>query len=308
MAAMFANAVIHGTHVYRSLGPLEDGPLYLGKPDQYHSELNKLVKKVRPSVNNFHWISDSRTDPGLVRGHNEDAFIDRSSIGLWAVADGMGGHSAGDVASNAIIERLSGIEDKASLSEFLTSVEAGLLEVNAHLRELGQRPIRRTVGSTVVALILKGDYGVALWAGDSRLYRFRAGALEQVSQDHAFVEDLVERGYLDRKDAADHPQANLVTRAVGAVDDLKLDVEIVELELNDVFILCSDGLDKEVPETDIATIIAKHLRGGLDATLSGELVELALSRGARDNVTVTSVQITANALSSNSTLGSNTDA
>lgn len=242
----------------------------------------------------FSWTSHARTDPGLVRGHNEDAFLERPEAGLWAVADGMGGHSAGDVASRAIVERLAGITPPDSLSQYVTVVESALLEVNARLRELGQRPVKRTVGSTVVALLIRGSHAVALWAGDSRIYRYRNGELIQVSQDHAFVEDLIERGYIDRENAAAHPQSNLVTRAVGAVDDLKLDVEIVELRDGDVFILCSDGLDKEVSEEDIAAVIAQASPGDA-APLSDALVDLALSRGARDNVTVASVIVRSDA-------------
>lgn len=239
----------------------------------------------------FRWTSDSRTDPGLVRTHNEDAVIDRPDIGLWAVADGMGGHSAGAVASAAIVERLAGIQPQASLSQFVTAVEAAILEVNAHLRDLGRKHVRRTIGSTVAVLILFGAHGACLWAGDSRIYRLRSGKLIQLSQDHALVEDLVEQGFIARESAALHPQANLVTRAVGATDDLKVDMEIFELADHDIFLLSSDGLDKEVSEEDIAGVTEECIRGTNHAPVSEALVDLALSRGARDNVTVASVFI-----------------
>jgi protein phosphatase len=235
----------------------------------------------------FAWTSNARSDPGLVREANEDACLDRPDLGLWAVADGMGGHSAGDVAANAIVERLGRIASPSSLSGLVTNVELAVLEVNARLRELGRRPVQRTIGSTVAILAAYESHGVCVWAGDSRIYRYRQGALEQLTQDHALVEDLIEQGYLQRADAALHPQSNLVTRAVGATEDLRLDLEIVELADQDVFVLCSDGLDKEVSDEDIAAALANGSRS------SEWLVELALERGGRDNVTVVLVEVRA---------------
>ena len=126
----------------------------------------------------------------------------------------------------------------------------------SELREYAAREENHTIGSTVAALLARGRHGVCLWAGDSRLYRFRDGALEQITQDHALVEELVERGVLTRDQAVDHPHGNLVTRAVGAADRLFVDVEIFELREGDVFLLCSDGLEKELSEDEIAEVLA----------------------------------------------------
>jgi protein phosphatase len=224
----------------------------------------------------------------MVRDVNEDAYLERSDLGLWAVADGMGGHTAGDVASGMICEALKSVKTPQALSEFLDEVEKRLLGVNDKLRAIAKLNESQTIGSTVAALIAQDRHAICVWAGDSRIYRCRGGQIFQITQDHALVEELVEKGILTRLQASSHPQGNLVTRAIGATDSLKLDLEIVELQPGDVFILCSDGLDKEVEPAEILEIAGQEN----DRSLSDTLVDLALSRGSRDNVTVVSVHIT----------------
>jgi protein phosphatase len=233
------------------------------------------------------WSSSSRTDVGMVREVNEDSCLERPDIGLWVVADGMGGHTAGDVASGMIIDTLNAIEPPAKLVDFIDEVETRLLEVNRNLREIAARKEAQTIGSTVAVMIAFNRHAVSIWAGDSRVYRCRAGQIIQVTQDHALDEEFVEKGILTREQAASHPQGNLVTRAVGATDVLKLDMEIVELQPGDVFVLCSDGLDKELDSDEILEVVEREN----DRSLSDVLVDLALSRGSRDNVTVISVEI-----------------
>ena len=233
------------------------------------------------------WKSSARTDVGNVREINEDAYLDAPEHGLWVVADGMGGHAAGDLASGAIIEALSAIERPATLAEFAEMVDDALVDLNARLREMASREDVHTIGSTVVVLLALGEFGICIWAGDSRLYRLRDQALEQITQDHALVEELVSKGIISAAEAAGHPQSNLVTRAIGASNDLFLDMEIFELRPGDRFVLCSDGLDKEVPPEDIAYYASKESL----LNLSEVLVALAVERGARDNVTVVCVEI-----------------
>jgi len=235
----------------------------------------------------FGWTSSACTDVGAVRELNEDAYLERPDLGLWLVADGMGGHFAGDVASQMVVSCMDGLEPSGSLSALVETVERRLVETNARLREYAEREETHTIGSTVVALLIHGEHAVCLWAGDSRMYRYRGAKMEQISQDHALVEELVERGVLTPEQAIDHPHGNLVTRAVGAADQLFLDVEIVPLAAGDLFILCSDGLEKDIVEKEFSAMVEKN--GA--SPLSQLLLERALSYGARDNVTVITVAI-----------------
>ncbi|VAW79432.1 Protein serine/threonine phosphatase PrpC, regulation of stationary phase [hydrothermal vent metagenome] len=234
----------------------------------------------------FQWISAGITDVGKVRKINEDAFTDRPDNGLWVVADGMGGHAAGDFASQAIVESLNQVGQHERLSLFIDEVEDRLLKVNqALIDEAASREESTTIGSTVVALIALEKHCACLWAGDSRAYRLRGGQMTPVSQDHSQVEELIEQGMLLREDAESHPAANVITRAVGADEQLFVDVELVELQDGDRFLLCSDGLFKEVSEPEIA----EHMQRGSSQELCHDLIELALERGSRDNVTVVAV-------------------
>ncbi|NIN37405.1 MAG: serine/threonine-protein phosphatase, partial [Gammaproteobacteria bacterium] len=218
------------------------------------------------------WTSSACSDVGAVRELNEDAYLERPDIGLWLVADGMGGHFAGDVASQMVISAVQELEPPRSLSHFVDAVERRLVETNQRLRDYADREESHTIGSTVVALLIRGQHAVCLWAGDSRMYRYRDGRLEQISQDHALVEELVERGVLTPEQAIDHPHGNLVTRAVGASEELFLDVEIITIQEGDLFILCSDGLERQVAEEEMASI-----RGDWDASrLSRALLDRAL--------------------------------
>ena len=233
------------------------------------------------------WISSACTDVGAVRELNEDAYLERPDLGLWLVADGMGGHFAGDVASHMVASAMDILEPPRSLSKFVEEVERQLVETNTRLREYAEREETHTIGSTVVALLTHREHAVCLWAGDSRMYRYRDGKLEQISQDHALVEELVERGVLTPEQAVDHPHGNLVTRAVGAADRLFLDAEIIPIQAGDLFILCSDGLEEEIVEEEMSVMV----EAGDARQLSHALLARALAVGAHDNVTVITVAI-----------------
>lgn len=231
--------------------------------------------------------SNCRTDPGKVRKHNEDACVIRDDIGLWAVADGMGGHHAGDVASQTIVDRLAEIPAKDSLADLTDAVEDTLDDVNHYLMDMA-REQRQTIGATVIALLSSGDrYAVCLWAGDSRLYRIRGRKIEALSQDHAMSEDLFESGLLSREDAENHPQADRVTRACGGTDEFYLDCEMFEMKAGDIYIMCSDGLYKELEEDEILEIVRETKDRN---TIADALVDKALTRKARDNTTVVCVE------------------
>lgn len=231
------------------------------------------------------WTSFAVSHVGTVRKVNEDACLNRPARGLWAVADGMGGHSAGDVASRTIIEMLDTLPADGSMSSIASQVEDILCEANMKLVKLARESDKHTIGSTVAVLVLRGRFALCVWAGDSRIYRLRKGRLEQLTQDHAMVEDMVEAGLIRREEAESHPHANRITRAIGATDELYLDMEIHEVEPNDRFLLCSDGLYKEATETDIARTLKRR------GDTAKAAVDFALDRGARDNVTVVTVTI-----------------
>lgn len=231
------------------------------------------------------WVSATASDVGCVRSLNEDAWCERPEIGLWAVADGLGGHSAGDVASRAVVEALGRLHAQPELSLMVEFVEHALEETNERLRALASDG--ETIGSTVVALAIVGGYAAYLWVGDSRLYRLRAGELRQLTTDHSQVERYIEQGLLRRVDAAGHPQGHLLTRAIGAREHLKVDLDICAVQPGDRFLLCSDGLEKHVGPEELPTLLS----GDTPAIATRRLVDLTLERGATDNVTVCIVDI-----------------
>ncbi|CAK0747262.1 PPM family protein phosphatase [Gammaproteobacteria bacterium] len=229
------------------------------------------------------WSSASRTEVGKVRKKNEDAYLELLNRGLWVVADGMGGHDTGEVASAEIVKTLAQFSAPIQLSRSIDEIEDRLQETNLYLRKLA-RATRQdcVIGATVVAMFAYGSFVVYLWAGDCRLYRYRNGKLVQLTQDHTQVEDMVANGLLTRLEARRHPNANIVTRAIGAREVLFLDADIEPVLPGDRFLLCSDGLDKELNDIEIRDLVAN----GGDREALNSLVNLALSRKARDNITV----------------------
>jgi serine/threonine-protein phosphatase Stp1 len=227
--------------------------------------------------------SHAATHPGAVRPRNEDALLDRPEIGLWAVADGAGGHGAGDVASTAIVAALAAIPAGLSAAELLAQVRLRLTEVHVGLQEeAARRGPGRILASTVVVMLARGEHFAMLWAGDSRGYLLRNGLLQRVTRDHSLVQELVDQGTLREEDAESHPQANVITRAIGAQGELELDKVSGRIAAGDRYLLCTDGLFKTIPEGEIAAILA---RGGDPEAI----VTDAVGRGARDNVSAVAV-------------------
>lgn len=239
-----------------------------------------------PTKSKFKWVSTAATHVGHVRQVNEDAYLDRGDICLWAVADGMGGHHAGDVASSKVIDSLNEIESGANsvrLSELVDTIEDKIISANEYLVKMArEHNDNRTIGTTVVALIANEDHCALIWAGDSRAYRCRNNDTVQLTRDHSQVEEMVQQGLLLREEAESHPASNVITRAVGASDKIFVDVDIVKIEPGDTYLLCSDGLNKHLSDTDINELLALT---NVD-DISRKLVETTLSRGAIDNVTV----------------------
>lgn len=234
------------------------------------------------------WTSAAATDVGSKRKINEDALLERPEAGLWVVADGMGGHAAGDVASAAVVHPLGQVERGESLADFVEAVEDSLLQVNRQLRDYAALELGgRTVGSTVVSLILSQRTGVCLWAGDSRLYRLRNGQLTRLSRDHSAVQEMVEAGTISQAEADRHPKSNVITRAIGGGDVLFVDSAVFAPEPGDTYLLCSDGLYNEVGEDSIRRKLALDEQEAVR-----RLVDEALHNGGRDNISVVIVKIT----------------
>jgi serine/threonine-protein phosphatase Stp1 len=227
------------------------------------------------------------THNGAVRSHNQDALVCRPETGLWAVADGAGGHRTGDIASGMIAAALDGIPAALSAEECLGQVRLRLTAVHeaVRARALEQFGPGAMIASTVVVLLVRDGHFVCLWAGDSRAYLLRDSAMSQITRDHSLVQALVDSGVLSEADAESHPQANVITRAVGADEPvLSLDKVTGKLLQGDRFLLCSDGLCKTLDAATIATLMADP------ADPANRLINAAVQSGARDNVTAVVVQ------------------
>jgi protein phosphatase/serine/threonine-protein phosphatase Stp1 len=230
-------------------------------------------------------VGEAATDAGAVRTRNEDSLVCRDDAGLWAVADGAGGHGAGDVASQAVAEALASLPRQLSAAELLAQVRLRLAAVHAELQDRAAAAgPSRILASTVVVLLARGGHFAALWAGDSRIYLLRGGVLTRVTRDHSVVQEMVDAGALTEEEAEAHPQANVITRAIGARGELQLDKLSDRILPGDVFLLCSDGLFKALHEETIG----ERLRQGAGAA---DLVAEAVAAGARDNVTAVVVRV-----------------
>jgi serine/threonine-protein phosphatase Stp1 len=229
------------------------------------------------------------TDPGAKRSYNEDGYVDRPETGLWAVADGAGGHASGEVASGALVQALQAIPAGLGAPELLSQVRLSIAATHRALCEEGaRRGSGVRVASTIVVLLARDGHFACLWAGDSRAYLLRGGVLSQVTRDHSLVQELVEAGAITAAEAENHPRANVITRAVGAdIEGFELDKTTGRLAVGDRLLLCSDGLSKTLSEAEITTLL-----GSPDGVPPTELlIAAALARQANDNVTAVVVEV-----------------
>ncbi len=226
------------------------------------------------------------THQGRVRANNQDALF--AEGGLFIVADGMGGHRGGEVASQVAVEAMSGA-GHASLEDLV----AGTHLANRAVWEMAaDRPELKGMGTTLSAMSVIGDGDPPLLAmvnvGDSRVYRHRDGHLEQLTDDHSYVAELVRRGQIEPDEAAVHPYRNMLTRAVGVGETVEVDRWVIEPVAGDRYLLCSDGLVNEVDDTEIAATVGAAAD---PSEIAGRLIELANSHGGRDNITVVVIHI-----------------
>ena len=184
------------------------------------------------------------TDIGARRLHNEDAYLCSNAKGLWVVADGMGGHDAGDLASRTLVANLDRIVIPEQLDDAATAVEASLLDTNNELNTIASdTDSNTTIGTTAALLVAREQSGVVMWAGDSRVYRLRNRNLETITRDHSVVNDLLEKGLIDEDQAHDHPDRNKITRSIGINTDIEIDRRNVSIMAGDRYLICSDGID-----------------------------------------------------------------
>ncbi len=230
-----------------------------------------------------YWQSAARTDRGKVRARNEDAVLALPERGLWLVADGMGGHQNGALASRLIVEEIVELPMGGSLDDRLLDIRDCLYRVNRLLgHEITMTADRpdSIMGSTVVILLAQGERAICVWAGDSRCYLWRSGKLYQLSRDHCLMQELIHEQQISPDEAASHPSARALTRAVGANDNLMLDIVDFTIYPGDTLMLCSDGLYQDLSRDDISQALS------LESTERAlqRLFRQALGGAARDNI------------------------
>ena len=234
----------------------------------------------------FTFETGQATDVGCKREVNEDNFLSRPDYGLWVVADGMGGHAAGDFASLTIVTELNSVGVPASSDDLQARFMERLTRANEtilnHAAEIGHH----TIGATVVSLLVHDASFACIWSGDSRAYLLRGGQLVQQSCDHTEVRALLDAGTITVQEAENWPRKNVITRAIGVTATPECDIVSGELEPGDYFMLCSDGLNEHIGDAEIAD----YMRGLPPQAACDAMIRETLARGARDNVTVIAVR------------------
>jgi serine/threonine protein phosphatase PrpC len=254
-------------------------------------------------------ISFGHTDIGRRRLSNEDSFLVDNELGLYVVADGMGGHNAGEVASGEAVDALhsmvrqqeealvaieglprsqvEGDVTSVSLRQLKRLVESAVQAATYMVFGLGQaNPERKGMGTTLSVLLLRGDYAITAQVGDSRIYLMRDGSAEQVTEDHTLVAWQLKRGLITAEEARNSKQKNVITRAVGSREYVEVDTRLLLAQAGDRFLLCSDGLHSYLTDAEIAA-----LRAGSPQEAVRRAIEIANQRGGRDNITAIVVEL-----------------
>ncbi len=220
------------------------------------------------------------TDPGRIRPGNEDNLLAEPNV--FVVADGMGGHRAGDVAASTVVDAMSAVEHGPSGYTYLADIVAAVEKANAAIFTGLAAEGAGASGSTLVALIAHEGHYACLWAGDSRAYLSRDGVLAPITRDHSLVQQLVDRGDVPESRRRQHPNAHIITRAVGVDAQVELDRQFAAIAAGDIFLLCSDGLTACLDDAEMARALA----GGDLQAAADHLLQTALSRQALDNVSL----------------------
>jgi PPM family protein phosphatase len=235
--------------------------------------------------------SKARSDVGLKRQNNEDAFLTDDSIGLYAVADGMGGHAAGEVASNLALKAAAaaarqgvraGVEDPLQLARM-----AGRSAVRAVFQEAESHPELNGMGTTLTLVVLRPESGALAHVGDSRAYRLRSGSVERLSTDHTIAAELVRLGFGDEESARRSPFGHNLSRSVGRRLDVEIELRAIDHQPDDRYLLCTDGLTDYVRRDEE---LVDDLMADFDQIPDG-LVDFANEAGGHDNITVVVVEL-----------------
>jgi serine/threonine protein phosphatase PrpC len=239
------------------------------------------------------------SDMGRVRKNNEDAFIADPSLGIFAVADGLGGHASGEVASRMALDSLQDTirtarkEEALLLSHGLPAVPSspaevlvsGILQANQRINEASLEKMEyEGMGTTLVAVYFSNSLAIVAHVGDSRLYRLRGQAIEQITEDHSLVWQQYKQGLISKEALSSSPHKNIVTRALGLHPAVDVEVKELAIQPGDFLILCSDGLSDMVNDEEMVEVLKKG--AGNLARSCGDLIHLANRRGGKDNITV----------------------
>jgi len=245
----------------------------------------------------------TRTDPGRVRSHNEDCVESRPELGVVVLADGMGGYNAGEVASGMATsliatglsetwdpKQLTKLDREQSMALSDQLMHEQIAKANTAIFEAAQKdPQCAGMGTTLVACLFYDNFLTVAHIGDSRLYRMRGDALEQVTRDHSLLQEQIDSGLITKEDARLSHNKNLVTKALGIDPLVEPEVHVYETQPEDIYLLCSDGLNDMIEDEEIQmTLIA--LRSNLELTAQ-QLIQSANDNGGRDNVSVIMVKV-----------------
>ncbi|MDO5641734.1 MAG: protein phosphatase 2C domain-containing protein [Paracoccus sp. (in: a-proteobacteria)] len=230
------------------------------------------------------------THEGLVRRYNEDAFASIPELSLWVVADGMGGHAAGDIASRIIVEELASIGVPISAEDQRIRFRERLDRAHRRIRSYAAENRLDMVGATVAALMVYGTELTCGWAGDSRIYLLRKGSLTALSRDHSEVAELLAQGTISEAEARNSPRRNVILRAIGIGQQAEPELATGVAEPGDRFLICSDGLTEHLQDDEIARVMSRE---ETPEAVADNLVALTLDRGAKDNVTVVVIDASA---------------
>ena len=234
----------------------------------------------------FSFETGAATHQGCVRDHNEDRYLTRPGSGIWLVADGMGGHEAGDFASQTITDCAASVGSPSSAPDLQARFMDRLAQAHDLILQQSARLKGATVGATLVAVLIYDRHFACIWSGDSRIYLLRDGQFSQVTIDHTEVEELLRNGAITPEQAETWPRKNVITRAIGVSSRPRTDEKYGTLREGDTFLLCSDGLTEHVKDDEMAAILTRNT----PQDSCDQLVEMTLERGARDNVTVVVAQ------------------